>query len=63
MSRFGPLPMLNLIIALREKHVPLEAITLTYFTGEERVWLRNGLGHDAASMLELVEAARKMEGK
>lgn len=60
MNRFGPLPMLNLIIALREKSLPIEALNQNCFYLQEWKWIQAGY---AASMLELVEAARKLEGK
>lgn len=61
MSKFGPLPILNLIIAMRELNLPIEALDLEYLPHlQQQWWIEAGY---AASMIELVDEARKLEGK
>lgn len=61
MSKFGPLPIINLIIAMRELDLPIEALDLEYLPRlEQQEWVKAGY---AASMIELVDEARKLEGK
>lgn len=60
-SRFGPLPILNLIIAMRELNLPIEALDLEYFPYlDQQEWVKAAY---AASLIELVDEARKLEGK